>query len=739
MVIIKALILGDYDALSLNLINRLKKENNQVFVITGNQKKSVKAPPGVFQEYAFSFESDSIAYILSAVKPDVVIYKGVFEALDFINDNSVQMKSVVAGLTNVISKCKMMDVKRFIYLSTTKIFDENISEIIKIESEPKCKLDGQKTTFVGEKILQSYIDSKEMDIVIARLGEVYGVHKTHYLSTKFIASMIKEGLETEIITVDEEVYHNLIYLDDAVDYLYRLTQLQEIARSIHHILPMGTKGFNEKEIGIKLAKLINDDEGMSVKVVSKYEANSSYNHIYEASLDNQLNVYEKYDLDKGLTNFYRVIKKRISKIHEENKEKKTLIDLFKILFFKSSVTALLENIVFFIIIQLFIIFTKDFAFHDSLDIYLIYVIIIAIIYGHIQAIFAVAFSIIGKIYIVIVSTSPYFVFKGYDIYLWIVQIFAVGVLIGYLKEKYRRQFMDYMEERAYLITELDIIKDINESNVRIISEYENRLLNYNNSFARIYELMSRFDVIEPERVIFKAINVISDVMKTKDVSIYSYKNETQYCRMMAASSVKAKSFGKTIKLSDYQIIYNKLLLGEMYVNSEMDEDLPILIGGTYNDSCLDSIIMIWTLPFESFNLYEKNNFGVLCTLIGKTITRAHEYMENINESFNLTSEQILTYDAFSKILQIYSFGEQENVVEYTILKILNNQKLEQDEVIRILKQQVRDTDYIGMNKENKLYVLLTNTNLKESNYVVNRLIERHVDIEIVRGAHEFIS
>lgn len=733
---IKVLILGKYDVLSYSLIARCKKDNHQVFVVTGHNRKSVKVPAGVFQEYAFSLDSESINYILNAVKPDIIYYKGIYDELEHIDKDPSRLKYAMAGLTNAIVNCKGLNVKDFVYISSMDVFSDVLDKHIKIDTIPACKTDAQRALLLGEKLVEGYLDAYSTKFSIARLGEIYGVHRKEILMKSVLIKMVKEAMFEDKITISSRKMHHLIYIDDAVDYIYRLGLSEQTHGLVHHVTPLKQIGYSELQLAESLVKLIGEDRHQKqVEIETQDEFSSGYNHIYNNSPDEEFKVYEKYYIDQGIESFYKVAKKVLKKSHKQEGRKASLRDLINLTLSRNNVRNLLENIIFFAIIQLLMVVTRDMSFHGSVDIYLVYVIIISIIYGYLQSIFAVTFAALGKIYIDITYSSPYLEFSGYDVYLWIIQIFTVGVLIGYLKDKYRRRYADYMDERDYLVNELEILKEINDSNVKIKSEYENRLLNYRNSFARIYDLISRFDVVEPQKVIFKSIHVITDIMKSQDVTIYNYDNDYHYCRMLAASSERSKHLGKTVKLTDHPDIYNKLIMGEIFINTSLNEDYPMMIGGTYSGGHLSSIIMIWTLPFDSFNLYEKNNFGVLCTLVGTTILRAQEYMESINESYNYTDDQVMTNEAFSKILEIYEYGEQEGVVDYTVLKLSEEQRLDYEDILTLLKQQVRETDYIGQGPNDSLEILLTNTTLEESNFVINRLKDRTVFVENVRRDH----
>ena len=367
-------------------------------------------------------------------------------------------------------------------------------------------------------------------------------------------------------------------------------------------------------------------------------------------------------------------------------------------------------------------------FYEAIDVYLLYVVVIGIIYGYEQSVFAIILSVIAKLYITFkIGTSSIGV-PGYYIYLWILQLFTVGILVGYIKEQYKIKFSDMKEENLQLDTQLVSIKDINRSNEEIKDLYEKRLLNYKDSFGRIYEIVSELDMIEPQGIIFKSIRVIGKVMNTDDVSIYIYSGNSSFFRLMASSSKKKKTLKTSLEVSQYSAMFNKLLNNKIYINSDLNPDYPIMAGGTYKEGKLQTIIMIWTLPFENNNLYQTNVFGIVCKLIERSLNIGYEYIESISKNFNKKNDNVVDKESFGKIVDLYKTGAEDNIVDYYLLKVNKQSDMSEEEFQEILKRSIRETDFIGENEENDMYVLLTNTNKEQSIHAINRLEKNGIEV-----------
>ncbi|WBW99716.1 NAD-dependent epimerase/dehydratase family protein [Oceanirhabdus sp. W0125-5] len=709
-------------------MSRLKKEDCQVLVVTGNIRKKRNKPLEVFQEYNFAYDSDSISYIFKSVEADIVIFTGALDrGFDWKNE-SKQASKYMAGLTNVMIQCQESNIKKFIYISSTSVFDGNPEGVVTEYTEPIAINNRNKAILMGEEICKNYHKEANFTISIARVSEIYGKYKDEVLEDNICTRLCKDAIKGRKVTIHENKQHNLIYVDDVVDGIYRITKKNSDGNNVYHIVSQGASNYSEEQ----LVQVLEEITHKKIKIDIKEPSDNYSNHNYEAQNSEKLGFNEKYDVKKGLKNIYGVIEKKSAYVDKRDKEDQSFFgSLFKFNHIrKSKILPLLENLLFFVIVQFFIVLTRNMYFHEVIDVYLLFVIIIALIYGYVQAVFSVIFSIIGKIFISLSWGSEYLAFNDYNVYLWILQIFTIGVLVGYLKDKYKRKFEDLNDEKDYLQGELTNIKDINSSNVEVRSLYEKRLINYKDSFARIYNIVSQLDAIEPERVIFKAVNVIREIMNTNDVAIYTCDRNSPFCRLMAASSKKAKTLKKSLKISSHEDMYMKLKRQEMYLNNTMNPEHPMIAGGTYKDGQLQTIIMIWSMPFENNNLYEVNVFGVLCKLVERTMERAFEYMENINKSYNRKRDGVLNAKTFEKTLQLYAYGEQEKLVEFSLLKVEAYEGMSEDMFYSLLKQQVRDTDYIGVNSNDETYILLTNSNQKEAQYVIDRLRKNQIIVEI---------
>ena len=286
-------------------------------------------------------------------------------------------------------------------------------------------------------------------------------------------------------------------------------------------------------------------------------------------------------------------------------------------------------------------------------------------------------------------------------------------------------------ENDYLIKEIDSLKSINDSNVEVKDVFEKRLVNYKDSYAKVYDIISQLDDLESKSILFKAARVVADVMESKDVAVYTYEAKSGFCRLMASTSELARKKGKSFRLSDYAEGFEKLNNKQIYMNRNFEENMPMFAAGTYNGDILEVVIMVWSMELVNVSLHQSNLLTMLTKLMERSTTRALRYMESVKNSTYIAGTKVMEAKAFEDMLDIYCAGEAEGVLEYTLLKVTSYEGVT-EKMYEELSHLTRGTDYLGVDTDEKVYILLTNSNEEDSEWVMRRCGEHNIMTQIVK-------
>ena len=170
-------------------------------------------------------------------------------------------------------------------------------------------------------------------------------------------------------------------------------------------------------------------------------------------------------------------------------------------------------------------------------------------------------------------------------------------------------------------------------------------------------------------------------------------------------------------------IYDALSEQKVYINKNMDERYPLMARGIYEGGQVQMIIMLWGLKWEKMTLGQANFLTVVSYLIQNAVLRAQRYMQALEEQRYSGHSRILEPEAFESLVQAYMNAELKNLVECVLIKV-DVGKERYREIDEHMSRQMRDSDYLGMMPDGKLYILLTNTT-RESAAIVQERFEKN--------------
>ena len=106
--------------------------------------------------------------------------------------------------------------------------------------------------------------------------------------------------------------------------------------------------------------------------------------------------------------------------------------------------------------------------------------------------------------------------------------------------------------------------------------------------------------------------------------------------------------------------------------------------------------------------------------------RAYTYLTGVKQALYYENSQIMKWDAFVDILELYFYGESKNLQQFTLLELSAKGKTEED-----MQTGVRKTDYLGKKDDEHYYAILSNTMEEEAQNVLERYKQFAVPAEII--------
>lgn len=720
------LIVGGYGTFTNELINKFYKENWRIYTLISGKKHTKHEH--VFEQFLFDYVSDSIKEIIESCRPDVILFTGAYDPIYKWHEESVKAESLqyIAGLSNLLMSANLSEIRHFIYISSDKVFEDDFVIDINEDMPSAPKSFMGMTISQGENLAMHFNQTTQMEVTVARIAHMYGIPTNRGTCTDIYSRMCVKALISGELEVNAKKILSALYVKDAVEALYLLVKTPERKYTLYHIS-------SKEEITESLiAELIKENFSHPIEIVDHTIGLTHRIILANDRFCEEFPFMAKYSYKEMIPQIIAYLKshKYLFLDADDKYKGRDLKSRFLRLFQKA--LPYLESFTFFIPCFMLNNRAVGSTYFNGINVYLLYVLLFAVVHGRQQAIIASLLSVIGYCFRQMYLLSGFSVLININTYIWIAQIFIVGLTVGHLKDKFREMEEDKNDRIDFLSERLNDITVINSSNTRIKNYIADRLISSTESIGYIYNITSKLEKAETGEVLFAALDTLSEIMQTTDISIYLMSN-TNYCRLASASSEKARSLGKSIVVEDYKTIFEVLERKQVYINRTLDNTLPMMASALVNEKDnIRIVIFLWSVPYENMNLYHTNVLTVVGALIYSAVVREADYLDALAYRRFLPETAILQEEAFREMVKIYKNAGEKGYAESCMFYVQGDNK--QPKVLSdSLRSLLRDTDYVGVMSDGNFAILLTNTNQNEYIHVRDRLAANHISTYMVEA------
>lgn len=719
------LLIGGSSRFMDSVIDKMNKSGHQVYLLTGRKDKR-SSYKRVFEKYNFEYNTESIEDIFKSIRPELVVFMGAYDTnfdWSMARQESVRYST---ALTNLLSAYSMTGKGRFVYISSHEVYSSAYGADVREEiiAEPK----GLKALAIahGEELCNSYRTAQGMDIMILRFDHVYGIPKKGEHLEDYCFGQCLESLRSGKISANSRNSFSMIYLKDAIEFAYKAMVDGKSAHACYHI----TSGEEINEM--QLAVLVQKYMGEKTEIVD-----NSVGQKHRLVLDGTryqkeypMQIFVQYEA--GVQKVAEYMKShRESFLKDEDSGGGRLGKLLhKAKVILKKLVPFVENCICFIPFFMLNNRAVGSQYFSRLDFFLLYVLLFAIIHGQQQALISAAFAVGGYCFRQMYTRTGFEVLLDYNTYVWIAQLFILGMIVGYMRDQLKYIKDENAERISYLHGKLDDIEDINDSNIRMKQSFEMQVMNQKDSLGKVYEITSKLDAYAPEEVLFYAAEMLSKLMESKDVAVYTVANG-DYARLFSSTSREARKLGNSIKYTAMESMYDELKEHRVYINKNLEANLPLMASAVYESEQMQLILMIWGIPWQRMTLAEANRLTIIGALVQNTVVRANRYLDALKDRRYVEETNVLDEEAFSHLSKAFFEAGDKGLTECALVEITGVGKNDRKEAAGILGAQMRQTDYLGI-LEGNLYALLSNTDQQGAKIVIERFLEKGYHSELKR-------
>jgi UDP-glucose 4-epimerase len=193
--------------------------------------------------------------------PDIIIHLAAnARVYELVKNPYLALDNIIMAF-NILELCRLKNIKNIIFSSSREVYGD--SSVLCNENSvdlEKCSNTYSASKISGEALFRSFYKSHNIDYLILRLSNVYGMYD---LSNRVIPLFIKKSLNNEDMDIygGKEKFLDFVYIDDVID---------AFINSIDNFNNYKNETFNvatcEKISILNLAKKINELAKSSSKI-----------------------------------------------------------------------------------------------------------------------------------------------------------------------------------------------------------------------------------------------------------------------------------------------------------------------------------------------------------------------------------------------------------------------------------------------------------------------------------------
>ena len=714
------MLVGGLSPMMRKLSLKLYKEGHKIYVLTGNRNPSDRYEHA-FERYDFPYDSASIEEVFRSVNQDVTVLLGAFDGNLVGEDPKKEAIRYAAGLQNILLSWSALEKGRLIYLSSAEVYGNSYQIPVTESVRPVPRGIRPLMLFQGEESCRFYQEQLKKDVLILRVDRLHDVPKDRREAGFGICQRkCLDAFQDGAVSYRKNYKYGLTYMGDAVETIYKLIACEHHNYGLYHI--SSSEAFSElqiaesieKHLGKELEKIDNTLEDQNSVILA--------NDRIKAEFGFKIWCEPEETIEKTLIYMKKHSGRFLDSSHPGWDIGHKIY--FKIMQVFGALVPYIENLILFIPFFMLNNRATGSQYFSKIDFYLIYVLLFAVVYGQRQATFSALLAAAGYVFRQMYNKTGIEVVTDYNTYVWIAEIFIVGLVVGYMKDQLNFMKEEKDQEVDFLSERVTDIADINDSNLRVKEGLINQVVNYDYSLGTVYDLVEQLEENEPAKILFHAIILIRNVMNCQDVSLYRI-NEEGYARLFGYTSIKAASMGHTVYLPDKEPLCEAFYRQEVYLNRNMDSEYPMMAYCIYEGEKMDMMILLWSIPFERMTIDESNRLTVLGKLIQKSVKRSATYLDLLRNERYQGESPALKPEAFEELMNTYREAGEKNLTEYILLHVVSAES-GMERAGRIISETLRVTDYIGYRNDGYLYILLTSTDRRGCGFVQKNLEQKGI-------------
>lgn len=369
----------------------------------------------------------------------------------------------------------------------------------------------------------------------------------------------------------------------------------------------------------------------------------------------------------------------------------------------------------------------------TVDLRLFFVVIVGTMYGMNAGVFAAALACAGMA-LSYASNGASFAPLFYDTSNWLafVVYFVAGAVCGYVQMRNRENLRFMRDENSLLRERLAFLRDLYHDVLDDRRMLRGQIIGRRDSFGKMYAMTRELDEVLPRKLYYATIRIMQDTLGGDSFGIYRIDNGGRFAHLMAASPQTESLFSKSALLENYANIVTALDHGRLWVNRNLEQNLPMYAAGVRADGKLAVVIVLAKAQPDQMNLYFQNLFTIMCGLVESAMVRAFNYENVARQTRLVPGTEFLNTQAFLPKVLAANELKRNHMSNHLLLRV---EDAWQDDGSRLMGA-IRQTDEAGVLQDGNVYVLMDQVSEHELPIINGRLAQAGLHAKLVSGHEE---
>ena len=369
----------------------------------------------------------------------------------------------------------------------------------------------------------------------------------------------------------------------------------------------------------------------------------------------------------------------------------------------------------------------------TVDLRLFFVVIVGTMYGMNAGVFAAALACAGMA-LSYASNGASFAPLFYDTSNWLafVVYFVAGAVCGYVQMRNRENLRFMRDENGLLRERLAFLRDLYHDVLDDRRMLRGQIIGRRDSFGKMYAMTRELDEVLPRKLYYATIRIMQDTLGGDSFGIYRIDNGGRFAHLMAASPQTESLFSKSALLENYANIVTALDHGRLWVNRNLEQNLPMYAAGVRADGKLAVVIVLAKAQPDQMNLYFQNLFTIMCGLVESAMVRAFDYENVARQTRLVPGTEFLNTQAFLPKVLAANELKRNHMGNHLLLRV---EDAWQDDGSRLMGA-IRQTDEAGVLQDGNVYVLMDQVSEHELPIINRRLSQAGLHVTLVSDHEE---